>query len=209
MEDAEFGLITSIFTIGGLISSLLANRITDPYGRRPAVQINAILVALGSAIAATASSVFALSVARFLIGLAAGLALCVAPAFLSEIAPSKVRDAVGVLNQLAVVFGILFTQFLGFAFAKPGSWRINAVMYYSTGILSSALPDAAAYVSLGVAVINVIMTFPPIFVIERYGQRRLLMYSIAGSVLSVVLLAMSLNYNVNTASAVGTLLFVR
>ncbi len=39
-------------------------------------------------------------------------------------------------------------------------------MYYSTGILSRALPNAASYVSLGVAVINVIMTFPPIFLIE-------------------------------------------
>ncbi|KAG8799484.1 hypothetical protein FRC19_003759 [Serendipita sp. 401] len=314
MEDAEFGLITSIFTIGGLISSLVANRITDPYGRRPAVQINAILVALGSAIAATASSVFALSVARFLIGLAAGLALCVAPSFLSEIAPPKVRDAVGVLNQLSVVFGILFTQFLGFAFAKPGSWRaifvisfglstlqfllglrmiespawlaannkkheasivaakiwksedgtriyeaddveeallrqreplvnqdqpsatipqcfriaelrlpliivslamlaqqlsgINAVMYYSTDILSRAMPEAAPYVSLAVAVINVIMTFPPIFVIERYGKRKLLMYSVVGSIIAVVLLAIALNYKMNAASAVGTLLFV-
>jgi MFS transporter, SP family, solute carrier family 2 (facilitated glucose transporter), member 3 len=43
---------------------------------------------------------------------------------------------------------------------------INAVMYYSTGILSGALPEAAAYVSLIVVVINVIMTFPPIFLVE-------------------------------------------
>jgi MFS transporter, SP family, solute carrier family 2 (facilitated glucose transporter), member 3 len=43
---------------------------------------------------------------------------------------------------------------------------INAVMYYSTGILSGALPAAAAYVSLVVMLINVIMTFPPIFLVE-------------------------------------------
>ena len=43
---------------------------------------------------------------------------------------------------------------------------INAVMYYSTGILSGALPEAASYVSLAVTVVNVIMTFPPIFVME-------------------------------------------
>jgi len=39
-------------------------------------------------------------------------------------------------------------------------------MYYSTSILSGALPEAAAYVSLIVVVINVIMTFPPIFLME-------------------------------------------
>lgn len=317
MDDTQFGVITSIFTVGGFIASLFANRVTDPYGRRPAVQLNAILVMLGSLIAATASSVLMLSIGRFFIGLAAGLGLCVIPAFLSEISPPKIRDAVGVFNQLSVVFGILTTQILGFYFAHPGSWRtvfvvsfglavlqfllglrsiespawlsansrkpearavtarlwkadgllaegrpydeddveeallrqtepvptqehpaatilqcfkipelrvpllivslgmlaqqlsgINAVMYYSTGILSRALPDAASYVSLGVAVINVIMTFPPIFLIERYGQRRLLLWSVIGSIFSVFILGISLNYNLNTASAVGTLVFV-
>jgi hypothetical protein len=42
-------------------------------------------------------------------------------------------------------------------------------MYYSTGILSQALPEAASYVSLGVTVINVIMTFPPVFFVEVCG----------------------------------------
>jgi len=46
-------------------------------------------------------------------------------------------------------------------------------MYYSTGILSKALPDAASYVSLGVTVINVIMTFPPIFYVEVCKPRHL------------------------------------
>lgn len=259
----------------------------------------------------TCFSSSASSIRRFLIGIGAGLGLCVIPAFLSEISPPSIRDSVGLLNQLSVVFGILVTQVLGFNFAAPGSWRtvfvvsfalavlqfviglrmvespawlaarnrkpeakavsarlwkssnegdnahahsgayedddveeallrersplpqptqppatvsqcfripelrrpliivslamlsqqisgkerfnflpvpsfpcfsgyplitslthstfstgINAVMFYSTGILSRALPDAASYVSLAVTVINVIMTFPPIFLIE-------------------------------------------
>lgn len=47
------------------------------------------------------------------------------------------------------------------------------MMYYSTGILSKALPNAASYVSLGVTVINVIMTFPPIFLLEVGSSRSL------------------------------------
>jgi hypothetical protein len=49
---------------------------------------------------------------------------------------------------------------------QAGITGINAVMYYSTGILSGALPEAAAYVSLAVMAINVVMTFPPIFLME-------------------------------------------
>lgn len=40
------------------------------------------------------------------------------------------------------------------------------VLYYSNDILSKALPDVGPYVSLGITVVNVIMTFPPIFLIE-------------------------------------------
>lgn len=103
---------------------------------------------------------------------------------------------------------------------------INAVMYYSTGILSQALPEAASYISLGVAVINMIMTFPPIFFVEvcelhhillmqyliqfqRVGQRRILLWSTWGSIISLLLLALSLNNHINIGSAIGTLLFVR
>jgi hypothetical protein len=40
------------------------------------------------------------------------------------------------------------------------------VLYYSNNILSKSLPDLGPYVSLGVTVVNVLMTFPPIVLIE-------------------------------------------
>jgi MFS family permease len=57
--------ITSIFTIGGLLASLFANRLTDPYGRKITVQINAIIVGLGSILLATATSVIMLAAGRY------------------------------------------------------------------------------------------------------------------------------------------------
>lgn len=48
---------------------------------------------------------------------------------------------------------------------------INAILYYSNDILSKSLPDLAAYISLGVTIVNVIMTFPPIFLIEVPAYR--------------------------------------
>lgn len=43
---------------------------------------------------------------------------------------------------------------------------INAILYYSNEILSKSLPEFGPYVSLGITVVNVIMTFPPIILIE-------------------------------------------
>jgi hypothetical protein len=40
------------------------------------------------------------------------------------------------------------------------------VLYYSNEILSKSLPDFGPYVSLGITIINVLMTFPPVVLIE-------------------------------------------
>jgi len=40
------------------------------------------------------------------------------------------------------------------------------VLYYSNEILSISLPEWGPYVSLGITIVNVIMTFPPIILIE-------------------------------------------
>jgi len=85
---------------------------------------------------------------------------------------------------------------------------INAVMYYSTDILSAALPGAGAYVSLGVALINLLMTIPPIFTIERYGHRKLLITSMAGILVSLVVLGFALNAGWTTTSSIATVSFV-
>lgn len=42
----------------------------------------------------------------------------------------------------------------------------SVVLYYSNDILSKALPDFGPYISLGITVVNVLMTFPPIVLIE-------------------------------------------
>lgn len=68
-----------------------------------------------------------------LVGIGAGLGLCVGPIFLSEIAPSKIQGAVGVLTQFAIVIGIMITQAMGLQLATPHDWRV--VLLFS-GVLS-------------------------------------------------------------------------
>jgi MFS transporter, SP family, solute carrier family 2 (facilitated glucose transporter), member 3 len=86
-----------------------------------------------------------------LIGIGAGLGLCVIPPFLSEISPPKIRDAVGILNQLAVVIGILVTQLLGFYFAQPGSWRtvfvVGTVLSVLQFILGTRMVESPAWLA--------------------------------------------------------------
>jgi hypothetical protein len=43
---------------------------------------------------------------------------------------------------------------------------VNAILYYSNAILAKSFPDLGPYVSLAITLVNVIMTFPAIFLIE-------------------------------------------
>ena len=42
----------------------------------------------------------------------------------------------------------------------------NLVLYYSNDILAKSLPRYGPYISFGIAVINVIMTFAPVMLVE-------------------------------------------
>ena len=69
---------------------------------------------------------------RFIIGVGAGVGLCVAPVFLAEISPPRLKSSLGVLTQLSIVIGIFITQLIGMHFANPLSWR--AVFHCSSVI---------------------------------------------------------------------------
>ncbi|KAH9483822.1 CCR4-NOT transcription complex subunit 1 [Psilocybe cubensis] len=124
MSDLTFSLVTSIFTLGGLAGSLVANLVMDRWGRRGTNRICTVFMAVGALFMGLSNSVFFLLLGRFAIGIASGLGLCVGPIFLSEIAPSKISGSIGVLTQLAVVLGIMFTQIAGINLAYPSQWRI-------------------------------------------------------------------------------------
>ncbi|KAI9509950.1 general substrate transporter [Russula earlei] len=315
MSDATFSLVTSVFTVGGFLGSSTAGAVMERLGRKPALQISAVFVAVGSGLMGIAPSTFLLLLGRFLTGCGAGIGLCVGPVFLAEIAPSNIRGSVGVLTQLAIVLGIMITQVLGLRMATPTLWRlvllfssaasvvqiclgrfivetpvwlkqygksedslvarrflfqepdssdsvedplldeipqgsqrelddrrgpttafisdllknaefhrplvvvssvmiaqqisgINAILYYSNDIFSRVLSDAGPYVSLGITLVNILMTFPPIFLIDRVGRKPLFLASVAGAFISLVLTGYSLNMGMTIVSSASILIFV-
>ena len=113
MTDAQFSALTSVFSVGGLIGSAGANVVMDTRGRRGALRISAILTALG-AFSMTFASGYALlligrcvlsglhchitqptQLPRLLIGIAAGIGVCLTPIFIAEVSPARIRGKVG------------------------------------------------------------------------------------------------------------------
>lgn len=85
---------------------------------------------------------------------------------------------------------------------------ISLVLYYSNDILSKALPDLGPYISLLITVVNMVMTFPPIFLIERMGRKSLFNISSVGAATTLVLVGYGLNSGMVTLSSIAILLFI-
>ncbi|BGP06876.1 Bifunctional purine biosynthesis protein PurH [Rhodotorula toruloides] len=97
-----------------------------------------------------------------------------------------------------LVATMVFQQFSG----------INAVMYYSTSILTAVNPTSAKTVSLLVTLVNLIMTFPAIFLIDRLGRRTLLLTSLALMCASTALLGWSIDNHYFRIASGGIMAFV-
>jgi hypothetical protein len=82
------------------------------------------------------------------------------------------------------------------------------VLYYSNDILSKAFPDLGPYISLLITVVNAVMTFPPIFLIERMGRKTLMTMSSMGAVVSLFLVGFGLDAAMVTLSSVAILVFI-
>nr|XP_012312878.1 solute carrier family 2, facilitated glucose transporter member 4 isoform X2 [Aotus nancymaae] len=99
-----------------MISSFLIGVISQWLGRKRAMLVNNVLAVLGGSLmglANAAASYEMLILGRFLIGAYSGLTSGLVPMYVGEIAPTHLRGALGTLNQLAIVTGILIAQVLG------------------------------------------------------------------------------------------------
>lgn len=64
MSDATFSVVTSVYTVGGLLGSLVANVVMDRWGRKGAVRASSVMFVLGSGLMGVSASLSALIVGR-------------------------------------------------------------------------------------------------------------------------------------------------
>ena len=110
-DSATTGFNVASVLLGSMVGAFFAGTWADKYGRKPIMIVTALLFivsAFGSGIAIN-SIMFILF--RVLGGVAMGAASILAPAYISEIAPPKVRGRLSTLQQLMIVIG-LFVAFM-------------------------------------------------------------------------------------------------
>jgi len=145
LSTSETSSIATAVALGMILGALLASRVADILGRR----ITMVGIAAGyvvfAALSAVSMNIIELDGARFLLGVTIGLSTVVAPVFIAESSPAKVRGSLLVSYQVATVAGIMVAYFVDYALAPSGQWRwmlgLSTVPALAVGILLLRLPD--------------------------------------------------------------------
>lgn len=150
-SPGQQGLAMSIALAGCLVGAMVSGSLADRLGRKPLLLLSAFIF-LVSAYATGAFNAFTyFLIARFIGGIAIGIASGLSPMYIAEIAPSHVRGKLVSLNQLTIVLGILAAQIVNYLIAEPmpagtvlpaaDSW--NVLTGWRWMFWSAAFPAAA------------------------------------------------------------------
>jgi SP family arabinose:H+ symporter-like MFS transporter len=125
LSDVQTEIAATSLLAGCLIGAASASLLSDRYGRKKSLLAAALLFAVSAIGSACASNVIFFDAARFLGGLAIGLASALTPVYIAEIAPARNRGTLVSMNQLAIVVGILAAYLVNWQLARIGteSWR--------------------------------------------------------------------------------------
>lgn len=138
MSPLVGGFMTAAVPLGALVAASVAGPITDRFGRRSVLMAAATLFTVGALVAASVDTVTMLVIARFVLGVAIGMAAVAAPLYIAECAPLESRGAMVSTYQLAITVGILASYLAGVAIhdeAATGMWRIMFGLGIVPGVL--------------------------------------------------------------------------
>lgn len=123
LSPLETEVAVAAVLAGAALGAALAGYLSDRFGRRPVLLADAIIFAIFAVFTGLATGLVTFAAARFVVGIAVGIASMVTPLYLAEVAPPKIRGAIVTLNQLAIVLGIVIAYYADYLFSGSGNWR--------------------------------------------------------------------------------------
>jgi MFS family permease len=123
------GFSVSSLILGAILGNIVAGGLADRFGRRKILMITALLFVISAIFTAFSWEIVSFIIARIIGGFGVGMAILIAPMYIAEIAPRKLRGTLVTFNQLNIVLGISIAYFSNLYFqqtiADPDlKWRI-------------------------------------------------------------------------------------
>ncbi|GAA3760990.1 sugar porter family MFS transporter [Microbacterium kribbense] len=133
--------IVSVLLLGAILGAIVSGYLADKLSRKWTKVISGCVYVVGALGCAFAVTIPMLIAFRFVLGLSVGTASFVAPLYIAEVSPPRVRGGLVSFNQLLVTLGILLAYLVNFAFSNvPDGWR------WMLGV--GAIPGAALAVGM-------------------------------------------------------------
>jgi SP family sugar:H+ symporter-like MFS transporter len=155
------GFAVSVVLLGCALGAWVAGGLADRFGRVRVMVFSASLFFVSALGSGFSFSQWDFSMWRFIGGMGVGAASVIAPAYIAEISPSRLRGRLGSLQQLAIVTGIFVALLVDYWFATSAgsaskelwfgvdAWRwmflsllVPALIY---GGLALTIPESPRY----------------------------------------------------------------
>ena len=139
MTDAMLGFSVGCVVFGAMAGNLVAGPLADKFGRKKVLIVVAALFTISATWSALATSYNEFIIARIIGGVGIGGAILIAPIYIAEIAPPKLRGSLVSFNQLNIVIGISVAYFSNYFLVNMDgeSWRwmlgveaVPAIIYF-------------------------------------------------------------------------------
>jgi MFS family permease len=136
------GFSVGSIILGAILGNIIAGTLADRFGRKKILIFTALLFAYCAAGTSMSHNVIFFISARIIGGIGVGMAILIAPMYIAEIAPRKLRGTLVTFNQLNIVLGISIAYFSNYFIQQSISdpelkWRwmlgvglIPAVLYF-------------------------------------------------------------------------------
>ncbi len=161
VSSGALGFAVASALLGAAAGAMTAGRFADRFGRLFVMRIAAVLFLISAFGVGFAPNLTVLVIFRIVGGLGVGFASVIAPAYIAEVSPARIRGRLGSLQQLAIVSGIFISLLIDWLLAKAAgsshdvlwlgleAWRwmflamaIPAVVY---GALSLTIPESPRF----------------------------------------------------------------
>ncbi|AWN16840.1 sugar porter family MFS transporter [Salinisphaera sp. LB1] len=121
--DVTQEFIVSSMMLGAASGATASGWLSRKFGRKVTLTVSGTVYILGAIGCALAVSPAMLIATRVVLGLAVGISSYIAPVYLSEIAPERIRGTLISFYQLMIMGGIFVAYLVDAGFNYPGGWR--------------------------------------------------------------------------------------
>lgn len=140
LSPVMLGWVASSAIWGCLLGVLIAGPVSAHFGRKKALLATAFFFALSGVASALPNDLATFIIARLLGGVAIGAVSVLAPMFIAETAPARIRGRMVTLYQLAIVIGINLIYYVNMKIAASGDEVWNVEIGWRLMLGSETLP---------------------------------------------------------------------